>query len=307
MLQSADFAAGSYNTLTQAGDAGIIFNQGAVETGAFVIGPWSASAKGIRIDGVTGKVGIGTAAPSQALDVNGSVKAGTSGGVSFIPATNSAIRDETNGASTLYFDVSTGGATHGAFNFRSSNTYKSLTYMDGATGYVGIGTIAPSYALDVSGSARVTSLVYSSDARLKDHIVPLDSGLALVAKLRPVRFNWKAAPALGTQLGLIAQEVQQVVPEVVTVAHDASRTMGVNYPGLVPVLIDAVQELKADNDALRAVVERQAAVVDQQARVVMRQTQVVTDLQRAVTDLQGQLKAANDNVERRLRAVEGRR
>jgi hypothetical protein len=72
-------------------------------------------------------------------------------------------------------------------------------------------------------------------------------------KLRPVTFKWKERSDGSTQIGLIAQEVQNVVPEVVTTAgRDGSDTLAVNYPGLVPVLIKAVQEQQK-------VIERQEA------------------------------------------------
>jgi hypothetical protein len=58
--------AGSYNTLTQAGDALIGFSAGAIDTGDLVIGPWSASGKGIRIDAVANTVTIGATSVSPA-------------------------------------------------------------------------------------------------------------------------------------------------------------------------------------------------------------------------------------------------
>ncbi|NBX66066.1 MAG: hypothetical protein EBQ96_03615, partial [Proteobacteria bacterium] len=72
-------AVSSFNSLTQAGDSRIIFsNAGVSESGGLVIAPWSASAKGIRIDGSSGNVGIGTATPVATLDVAGGVRVGNS-------------------------------------------------------------------------------------------------------------------------------------------------------------------------------------------------------------------------------------
>lgn len=66
--------AGGSNPLTQAGDATLIFHSGAVDTGTLVIGQWSNSARGFRIDS-NGNVGIGTSSPSTPLQVNGTATA----------------------------------------------------------------------------------------------------------------------------------------------------------------------------------------------------------------------------------------
>ncbi len=64
-------SAGAYNSLTQAGDSGLLYSAGTMGTGGFVIGPWNASAVGIRMDG-NGNVGVGKT-PATTLDVNGAI------------------------------------------------------------------------------------------------------------------------------------------------------------------------------------------------------------------------------------------
>jgi hypothetical protein len=112
-----------------------------------------------------------------------------------------------------------------------------------------------------------------SDARLKTDVQPLEYGLETVKQLRPVRFHWTDQPlevsvrhldgfneprvvnpreTLGSQeeVGLIAQEVQQLVPEIVT--DDATGLKKVSYDKLVPVLIKAVQQLSEENEQLKS-------------------------------------------------------
>jgi hypothetical protein len=67
------FSTGAWNDLVGNGDKGIIFSNGTVNTGNLVIGPWGG-AKGIKIQGSDGRVGIGTATPSELLEVNGTIK-----------------------------------------------------------------------------------------------------------------------------------------------------------------------------------------------------------------------------------------
>jgi hypothetical protein len=99
------------------------------------------------------------------------------------------------------------------------------------------------------------SAVYSysypnpSDARLKKDVKDLDHGLPELLQLRPVTYRWKDAPDKGTQLGLIAQEVEKILPEVVIRDKDPSGMLAINYPALVPVLIRGIQEQER---ALRA-------------------------------------------------------
>lgn len=101
----------------------------------------------------------------------------------------------------------------------------------------------------------VNSPNVSSDARLKKDVRDLDYGLVEVMKLRPVRYKWKDNPDQEDRIGLIAQELQAVIGEVVssrqltypnpessTKEWVDSPTLGVTYEELIPVLIKAIQE-----------------------------------------------------------------
>ncbi|MGM0407656.1 MAG: tail fiber domain-containing protein, partial [Bacteroidota bacterium] len=84
--------------------------------------------------------------------------------------------------------------------------------------------------------------VNTSDGRLKMNIQNITYGLATVLQLRPVNFLWKDNPDKGVRLGLIAQEVQPVIKEVVNVGDDENQTLGIRYSDLIPVLIKSIQE-----------------------------------------------------------------
>ena len=89
-------------------------------------------------------------------------------------------------------------------------------------------------------------VVTTSDGRYKDDVQDLPYGLESVMSLRPVAFGWTGRPEDGRHFGLIAQEVREVIPEVVSVPAGERGTLGMNYSELVPVLITAVQEQQAE-------------------------------------------------------------
>lgn len=90
----------------------------------------------------------------------------------------------------------------------------------------------------------------TSDARLKTNVETIVDGMAIVGQLRPVRYTWIDTERLGSQVevGLIAQEVQAVLPEVIGTNHDGM--LSLDYSKVVAVLIGAVKELQARVAAL---------------------------------------------------------
>lgn len=106
---------------------------------------------------------------------------------------------------------------------------------------VGINTSAENltYNLEVSGSIRASQAILSnSDERLKENIYPIDNALSKVSKVEGVYFNWKDKKE--KQVGVIAQQIQKVLPEVVS--EDNNSYLSVDYSKLVPLLIEAVNE-----------------------------------------------------------------
>jgi len=87
-----------------------------------------------------------------------------------------------------------------------------------------------------------------SDRRLKRDIIHIDDALAKVNKLNGVYYTWIQDEPSGLKfdtkrhVGVIAQEVQSVLPEVVTSLHEG-KYLGVDYASLVPLVIEAVREL----------------------------------------------------------------
>jgi hypothetical protein len=92
-----------------------------------------------------------------------------------------------------------------------------------------------------------------SDLRLKSDITPVSGALGKVAALQGVSYKWKDAAAKGlptvTQLGLIAQDVEKVAPELVSDAADGYKQL--NYNGMSALFVESIKELKAENEKLR--------------------------------------------------------
>lgn len=131
-------------------------------------------------------------------------------------------------------------------------------------GNVGIGTTAPSFRLDVNGAIRCVGAVNTtSDARLKQQVRPIGGALARVQALRGVRYTFRQGefaalnlPA-GEQIGVLAQEVEAVFPELVST--DAQGYKAVNYAQLAPVLIEAIKEQQRQIEQLRQQQQAQQA------------------------------------------------
>ena len=106
----------------------------------------------------------------------------------------------------------------------------------------------------VAGTSAYNNL---SDARLKKDVQPIGDALAIVEALRGVTFNWDKTvdPAMKlddrNHVGFIAQEVEAVLPQAVSTASDARQTKSVAYSEVIPVLTEAIKQLKAENDALK--------------------------------------------------------
>ena len=109
----------------------------------------------------------------------------------------------------------------------------------------------------INGSVYYTgSLSFQSDERLKKNIEPISDALQKVNNIRGVKYDWRTEEypekdlPKGKQLGVVAQEVEKEFPELVTLDEKGFRTVAMDK--LTPVLLEAVKELKSENDSLKA-------------------------------------------------------
>lgn len=120
----------------------------------------------------------------------------------------------------------------------------------------------------------------SSDRRLKTDIEEFDRGLEAVLELRPVSYA-RRDNGEDTHLGLIGQEVADVLPEVVDLPEDEGGHLGVDYLEIVAVLVDAVQDQQAEKDRLENRVDEQRGRIEDQERRIERLEQRLDALEEA--------------------------
>ncbi len=124
-------------------------------------------------------------------------------------------------------------------------------------GNIGMGLTNPTVRLQVNGDIIANSIAGSSDIRFKKNIKTVENALDKVKALRGVYFNWnkEAFPEknFGAQdeLGFIAQEVEKVVPEIVTKENTKDEYRSVKYDKLVALLVEAIKEQQKQIDSLK--------------------------------------------------------
>lgn len=121
----------------------------------------------------------------------------------------------------------------------------------------------------VRGTLEMVANVAWSDVRMKKNIQPLNASLNKVSMLEGVSFDWKTEEYADRgfsddkQIGLIAQDVENVLPELVRTGSDGHKAIA--YSQLTAVLVEAIKELKKENEALKDKLENQ--MKEQQAEI----------------------------------------
>ena len=156
-----------------------------------------------------------------------------------------------------YWNVAGGGSANGIrFRDDHASTVRGYVYANNSNQIGFLNSSANwSFKVDNSGNATATGNVTAySDARLKTNVNTINDALSIVGKLRGVSFDWKESGK--RSIGVIAQEVEKVLPELVLTSQvldptGESEVKSVDYGKIVSVLINAINELKAEVDKLK--------------------------------------------------------
>jgi len=204
-----------------------------------------------------GKIGIGEQDPAEMLGITGNDP------YVVLNTTNNktGLKLQKNGTTEWEMAWNQGS---GYLYFYNSGTRMVI---EDATGDVGIGTSTPGYKLDVAGAAHASSFPTSSDARFKENVEQLTGVLDKLDRVRGVKFDWNSRyESLGRatghrEIGVIAQEIEEEFPELVTTWGDEDYR-AVDYGRMAGVFIEAIKELRSENRALRQRIEALEAAVD---------------------------------------------
>jgi hypothetical protein len=145
----------------------------------------------------------------------------------------------------------------------------------------------------VKGSVRFTSCVTQSgsDRRLKTNIIPIQHALKKVSNLNGVYFNWVSDSGTSVdletkrQVGIIAQELERILPEVV---HQQNEYLAVEYKALVPLVIEAIHELE---DLAMQRVENKKASLEKIRLLILRLSTEMSDLNKRIDEIEKNARA----------------
>ena len=212
------------------------------------------------------RLGIGTTNPVDKLDVSGGFKISKA---TFIPPPSGSglewsFRTDNIGYLTaydrdnaLYRSLSMGVANFNVDTDADGDPNFTVRQTSGEA-WLGYTTDQGAYRLQINGTPQATgALVVTSDEKFKENITPLNKGLEIVNKLKPVTYNFisdtKNNFSVNEEVGFIAQDVDRALStetfakSIVNSADDSepTSTMGLATQNLIPILVKAIQEQQA--------------------------------------------------------------
>lgn len=254
LASTKNYRINSVDVLSATSLGSSVVSSSLTSVGTLTTGTWQATAiadtyigtistAGKVANSATTATAANTASAIVARDASGNFSAGTI--TANLTGTASAIAD----GSVTNAKVASNAAIAGTKVSPDFGSQNILT-----TGSVGV-NVSPTEKLHVGGNILATGNVTAySDIQVKSNIEPLKDAMASVLRLRGVTFTRIDQEAEGRQIGLIAQEVEQVVPEVVKTHDDGMKSLA--YQNLVALLIEAVKEQQEQINHLQARMER---------------------------------------------------
>jgi len=202
-----------------------------------------------------GNVGINTTNPAYLLDVRNGTSSNPIARFSAINA-HVIIESSTAGPAVLHLKPNATGNKSGQFKVTAGNGYNFRWSNDaagtGETAYMVLDTSTTGGG-DLTVKGDVIAYGAPSDKKYKENIKPIESALDKAMQLQGVTFDWKDSKSIleiKEDIGFIAQDVQEVLPELVR--DNGKGNLSLRYQGITPILLEAIKELKAEIDLLKS-------------------------------------------------------
>jgi hypothetical protein len=273
---TTDISTGSGNVTVQSasGSTSTFGNTGGASVTTIQSGTGGITA---AVSGTTGNIGLTAGSTSGAITLT----PGTTSGTVTIGAasTGATLVGNTGAGATSTLRGGSGASGQAILSSAGTGASAIALTVTGANGGI---TLTPNGtgAVTVAGNAYATAYFYSSDRRLKENIKKAP-GLEAVLRLNGKTFNWIDTGR--PDVGLIAQEVEEVFPELID-TNQVTGYKAVKYGNLVGPLIESTKDLynmcRADERQLRklaSVVERNRANADAKIAELQKQVQEVKD------------------------------
>jgi hypothetical protein len=291
--RDASFVTGSYNTVLGA-NAG--FSTGTLNNATAIGANAVVSESNALVLGSGANVGIGTSTPGHLLDVAGGIVAFDSTGLN-----NGTTIDLTFGVDSgegMSSSRTAGPNQYGLDLYTDYNRRISIEQH----GNVGIGTTSPDNLLTVNGSADKPgggSWGTFSDARLKTVNGGFTDGLSQVMKIQPIHYRYKPGNAMGIRdtdehIGVVAQDVQKVIPEAVT--ENSKGYLLVNNDPIIWTMLNAIKEQQGEVQHEQAASKDQQAELTKALRLIKQQQSLLRAQSAAMQSLKAEVRETRESL-----------
>jgi hypothetical protein len=242
----------------------------------------------------SGNVGIETSGPGPGVHM--------SGGLAINGTGSTVLTTQYNGINSFALNpdpTSAGNSGWTLWDFASGGWTAGITQIQGA---VGIGTSTPDTTLSVNGGADKPgggSWGTFSDRRLKTLNGAFGSGLSKILKINPVRYRYKADNALGLHdseehIGVVAQDVQKVIPEAVT--ENSKGYLMVNNDPIIWSMLNAIKEQQGEFRQEQAELAKALRQIRQQQSLLRAQSSAMQKLEAEVGEARETLRKVRAQV-----------
>jgi len=266
--------------------SGVLTANAITSTGVIVNGAFSSGSASVSGAVTAGSVGVTNGLTAASANVSGALTTGSATVSGALTANTISSPNVSTNALTVNNIINANGGTNmtGTVSLCAASDYSKGTVGIGGTNYgnimlmvtntqttgYGVKINAPYlsgswWALDVHGPCINTSGSWSklSDINLKEKIKPYKDGLAKVLQINPIKFHYKKESGLGSKqeyVGVSAQDLQEIAPYMVSkgrISPDKEEEyLNMDDGAMTYMLINAVKELKAELDALKAEVAK---------------------------------------------------